>query len=64
MSQHSEVARKRTPSVGTLVSGVVMLVLLLWVGGMTGGVGSVELAVWLGLLVGWVVWWVVQRRRS
>jgi hypothetical protein len=50
-------------SVVTLFYGIFLLFVLLLFAGATFGVSTVELGVWLLLLVGWVTFWMVKRRR-
>jgi hypothetical protein len=50
-------------SVVTLVYGIFLLFVLLLFAGASFGVGTPELGLWLLLLVGWVTFWMVKRRR-
>lgn len=56
-------ATKQGLSVVTLFYGIFLLLVLLLFAGATFGVGTPELGLWLVLLVGWVSFWVVKRRR-
>ena len=48
-------------SIGALFLGLLVLLALLVAFGF--GVGQVELAIWFALVIGWVSFWVVKRRR-
>ena len=50
-------------SVADLFMGLAALVALLLIGGVLGGIGSVETLIWLGLVVAWIAVWLVSRRR-
>lgn len=62
-SESSDVASGNM-TLGTLIKGLALLVLLLIAPGQLGNIGPVELLIWLALVVAWITLWVTRRARA
>lgn len=51
-------------TLGTLIKGLALLLLLLIATGQLGNLRPVELLMWLSLVVSWITWWVTRRARA
>jgi hypothetical protein len=51
-------------TIASLAKGLLALAALLIVAGLLGGIGSMELLIWCGLVVAWIYWWTVSRRKA